>query len=75
MLETHELGKKELAESKVRKLKMTNGFNELVESLEWLKTMALRYSENRMFEYQVKTEQSYKVLKDFVEKVGKENVK
>lgn len=54
---------------------MTNGFNELVESLEWLKTMALRYSENRMFEYQVKTEQSYKVLKDFVEKVGKENVK
>ena len=75
MLETHELGKKELAESKVRKLKMTNGFNELEESLEWLKTMALRYSENRMFEYQVKTEQAYKVLKDFVEKVGKENVK
>lgn len=30
---------------------MTNGFNELAESLEWLKTMALRYSENRMFEY------------------------
>ena len=75
MLETHELGKNELAESKVRKLKMTNGFNELEESLEWLKTMALRYSENRMFEYQVKTEQAYKVLKDFLEKVGKENVK
>lgn len=54
---------------------MTNGFNELEESLEWLKTMALRYSENRMFEYQVKTEQAYKVLKDFLEKVGKENVK
>lgn len=75
MLETHELGKKELAESKVRKSKMTNGFNELVESLEWLKTMALRYSESRMFEYQVKTEQAYKVLKEFLEKVGKENVK
>lgn len=75
MLETHELGKKELAESKVRKKKMTNGFNELVESLEWLKTMALRYSESRMFEYQVKSEQAYKVLKDFLEKVGKENVK
>lgn len=54
---------------------MTNGFNELVESLEWLKNMALRYSENRMYEYQVKTEQAYKILKDFVEKVGKENVK
>lgn len=75
MLETQELGKKELAASKVRKLKMTNGFNELVESLEWLKTMALRYSESRMFEYQVKSEQAYKVLKDFLEKVGKENVK
>lgn len=54
---------------------MTNGFNELVESLEWLKTMALRYSESRMFEYQVKTEQAYKILKEFLEKVGKENVK
>lgn len=54
---------------------MTNGFNELEESLEWLKTMALRYSESRMFEYQVKSEQAYKMLKEFLEKVGKENVK
>ncbi len=50
---------------------MNNDTQKALEALEWLKKLALRYSNQRMFEYQCKTEESYEVLKKVIEKNDK----
>lgn len=47
---------------------MNNDTRKALEALEWLKKLALRYSNQRMFEYQCKTEESYEMIKKELEK-------
>ncbi len=46
---------------------MNKDTQEALEALEWLKKMALRYSNQRMFEYQCKTEEMYEKVKKMLE--------
>lgn len=50
---------------------MNKDTQDVKDALEWLKKMALRYSNTRLFEYQCKTEECYEKIKKYIEKAEK----